>query len=178
MRLAAADRFELAKILVIPSANPPHKARTEQADYEHRYRMVELACEADPRLEPSRLEQPRPDGGRHYSFDTIQRVKQEYEFSGRLQFIIGRDAFEEIHLWHRWQEVVREVDFIVVSRPGGELTPDIVPPGVTARSLDGIRNPASSSEIRHRIKMGGSIGDMVPAAVAAYIREHRLYEVR
>ena len=45
-------------------------------------------------------------------------------------FVIGADAFEEIETWYRWRELLRKVDFIVVTRPGytydvpdGAITP-------------------------------------------------------
>ena len=52
---AARDAFALDRLLVIPAANPPHKNRAI-ASFEHRLRMVELACLGRHRLEPSRLE--------------------------------------------------------------------------------------------------------------------------
>ena len=55
---AAADRFDLAKILFVPAANPPHKPGGATASYEDRVRMVELACAIDPRFEVSRIEAP------------------------------------------------------------------------------------------------------------------------
>ena len=54
----AAEAFALDRVLFIPAANPPHKEAG--APYEDRFRMVELACAADPRFVPSRLEEGRP----------------------------------------------------------------------------------------------------------------------
>ena len=54
---AAADRFDLEKILFVPAANPPHKTGSGAvAPYEDRVRMAELACADDPRFEVSRIE--------------------------------------------------------------------------------------------------------------------------
>ena len=53
----AAEAFALDRVLFIPAANPPHKEAG--APYEDRFRMVELACDADPRFLPSRLEEGR-----------------------------------------------------------------------------------------------------------------------
>src|SRR3974390_2722675 len=103
MARAAADAFALDKVLFVPAGNPPHKEAS--TPYEHRFRMVELACAADPRLFASRL-----GGGREksYSIHTIERVKAG---GGQVYFIIGSDAFEEIATWHRWEDVIREVEF-------------------------------------------------------------------
>ncbi len=175
--ISVADAFALDKVLVIPSGNPPHKARTDQVEYEHRYRMVELACSTDLRLTPSRLEEPSADGQRHYSYDTIQNVRRDFEFDEPLRFIIGGDAFAEIHLWHRWREVVGEVEFLVVDRPGCSVDEAALPAGAKAQRHTGPLHPASSSEIRHRAKMGGTLADMAPARVCDYIWEHRLYQL-
>ena len=52
---AAADAFGLDRVYMVPAANPPHKA--SGTSFEDRYQMVELACQADPRLVPSRWEE-------------------------------------------------------------------------------------------------------------------------
>ncbi len=175
--VSVANAFHIDRVLVIPSGNPPHKTRDGQTDYEHRYRMVESVCSADTRLTPSRIEAPDESGKRHYSYDTIQKIKQQFAFDGSLRFIMGNDAFAEIRLWRRWEDIVREIEFIVVNRPGCGASGEPAPEGVRARRHEGPMNPASSSEIRHRIKIGGSLLDMVPADVCAYIREHRLYRL-
>ncbi len=85
----AAEAFALDRVLFIPAANPPHKEAG--APYEDRYRMVELACAADPRFLPSRLEEGRagtgPSGSvvpanspassmeKSYSIHTIERLR-------------------------------------------------------------------------------------------------------
>jgi nicotinic acid mononucleotide adenylyltransferase len=40
--------------------------------------------------------------------------------ASHLAFLIGADAFAEIRTWYRWQDVVRLVEFIVVTRPGSD----------------------------------------------------------
>src|ERR1700691_4507249 len=94
----AAEAFALDRVLFIPAANPPHKEAG--APYEDRFRMVELACAADPRFVPSRLAEDRAVS---YSIHTIERLKAPGE---SLLFIIGADAFAEIRSWRRWEDVV------------------------------------------------------------------------
>src|SRR5205085_10598113 len=107
--------LQLDRILVVPAARPPHKSRVTHAPYEHRVRMAELACEGNPRLEVSRLEEGTE---RSYSIDTIEKVRSTMPPSDKLFFLIGADAFAEIRTWRRWQDVIRAVGFIVVNRPG------------------------------------------------------------
>jgi nicotinate-nucleotide adenylyltransferase len=123
--------------------------------------MVEIACEADPLFEASRAEEG-PETS--YSIDTIERLEPDY-------FLIGADAFAEIRSWRRWEDIVRAVTFIVVSRPGAVYD---IPAGARVERLEDFELPISSSEIRRRLKMGDP--DVpVPEEVARYIHEHALY---
>jgi len=154
-------------VLFIPAGNPPHKHA--EASFEHRFRMVELACLADPCFIASRLEEGT---GKSYSIDTIERVKAENaDGDGALFFIIGSDAFAEIQTWRRWQDVIQAVEFIVVARPGHEITG---PPGARVHRLDSVELPISSSDIRDALARGESPAEL-PPAIAEYIRDHRLY---
>jgi len=171
---AAADRFDLTKILFVPAANPPHKPGGAIASYEDRVRMAELACAIDPRFEVSRIEAPvavlnKDSGLRSYSILTIEK----FQALGvkPLSFLIGADAFREIRTWHRWKDVVASVEFIVVTRPGANWE---IPPGAIVHELAGLDLPVSSSDIRRQVVEGAS-GIPVPKAVLRYIREHKLY---
>lgn len=171
MARAAADRFDLAKVLFIPAANPPHKPEGAAASYDDRVRMLELACAADPRFEVSRIEQ---GSSRSYSILTIERLQAEG--LGPLSFLIGADAFREIRTWHRWQDLLTRVEFIVVSRPGAGFGKSDAPPGAIVHELSGLQLPVSSSEIRARLRDG--VADVpVPAPVLRYIRARGLYGV-
>jgi nicotinate-nucleotide adenylyltransferase len=159
----AADTFALDRVLFIPAAHPPLKEAS--AGYDDRFRMVELACAADPRFIASRLEEGQ---GKSYSIHTIERVK---EMGGDVFFVIGADAFAEIQSWHRWRDVVASVDFIVVARPGHIYSS---PPGARVHRLETVALPVSSSEIRQVLARGERPAE-IPDAVADYIEAHQLY---
>jgi nicotinate-nucleotide adenylyltransferase len=127
--------------------------------------MVELACAGDPRLVPSRIEEGQ---GKSYSMNTIERVKAE---GGELFFIIGADAFADITIWHRAQDVIRSVEFVVVGRPGFKYE---VPAGARVHRLDTLELPVSSSRIREQLACGERVEEL-PKKVAEYIRENALY---
>ena len=103
--------------------------------------MTELACQVDPRFVASRLEAGE---GKSYSVDTVERVR---ELGEQPYFIIGADAFAEITSWHRWQDLVRLTEFIVVTRPGHQYA---TPPGARVHRLETVALPVSSSEIRQK----------------------------
>lgn len=164
MARLAADELGLDRVLFVPAGCPPHKEAA--TPYEDRYRMVEIACAADPRFAPSRLEE---GAEKSYSIHTIDRVKAQH--AGPLYFIIGSDAFAEIKTWFRWQDVIRAVQFVVVGRPGHSIDP---PSGAIVHRIDEVALPVSSSEIR-RLLAQGEMPPEVPRPVAEYIHERGLY---
>jgi nicotinate-nucleotide adenylyltransferase len=163
----AADQFHLDQVWFVPAAHPPHKSDQTGASYEDRCKMMELACKGHPRLVVSRLES---GAGKSYSIDTIERVRASGE---QPYFIIGADAFAEIATWHRWQDLVRLTEFIVVTRPGHQYAS---PPEARVHRLDTVALLDSSSEIRRKLA-AGDIPPELPHAVAQYIAEKGLYHL-
>ena len=161
----AAEQFALSQVLFVPAAHPPHKPESTGAGFEHRFRMVESACTADPRFVASRLEEGQQ---KSYSIHTIERLQAR---DVHLFFLIGSDAFSEIATWHRAAEVIARTEFIVVTRPGHTYA---TPPGARVHRLDTVALPVSSSEVRDKLSRGLTPQD-VPPAVGAYIRQHSLY---
>jgi nicotinate-nucleotide adenylyltransferase len=164
----AVVQYGLSSVLFVVAARPPHKVGAVHASYEHRMRMVELACARTPEFTPSRLEEYDEIS---YSITTIQRVKASAGPEAVVYFLIGADAFADIQTWHRWSDVVREVGFIVVTRPGHHYQ---APPGSTVFRLDTLAMPVSSSDIRARLAAGEEVAEL-PPAVMQYIRAHGLY---
>jgi nicotinate-nucleotide adenylyltransferase len=171
LRIAAeaADRFSLDQVLFVTSGNPPHKTPGTTTAYEHRHRMVELACTVDARFTPSRIEEGSETS---YSIRTIEKVKAMLPEGGKLLFLIGADAFAEIGTWYRSADVLAAVEFIVVSRPGYAYP---VPEGARVHRLETLALPVSSSQIRQGLQEGAREMDDLPGEVMAYARSHGLY---
>src|SRR5262249_19745329 len=105
-----------------------------------------------------------------YSITTVEKLLDAGE--GPLCFLIGADAFADIRQWHRWEDLIRLLEFIVVTRPGAHYE---IPPGARVHELTGIELRVSSSDVRDQLAdTGGSIS--LPQAVLAYIRRHDLYQ--
>ena len=165
---AALKRFALDRVLFVPARNPPHKESQSVTAYNHRFRMVEIACESNPRFIASRLEEGR---GRSYTVETLERFSSELGPEDRLFFLIGSDAFDEIRSWKRWQDVVTLTEFIVVTRPDHEY---LAPTPARVHPLNGLELPVSSSSIRSRLATGEATPEL-PKEVRAYIEAHGLY---
>jgi nicotinate-nucleotide adenylyltransferase len=164
----ALAQFSLTRVLFVAAAHPPHKADAAVTPYEHRFRMVELACAGEPAFAASALE---AGAARSYSIRTIERVRRELAPRDRLFFLIGADAFAEIGSWRRAGKVIRAVEFIVVTRPGHGYQS---PPGAVVHRLDTLALPVSSSEIRRKLAAGLEPEELDPRVIA-YIRDHTLY---
>ncbi|MGH9392082.1 MAG: nicotinate-nucleotide adenylyltransferase, partial [Vicinamibacteria bacterium] len=177
------------KVLFVPAATPPHKA-SPVTEAHHRFGMLERALSGEPFFEVSRLELDR--GGRSYTIDTLEAFAAESKDS-RFFFVTGTDAFSEIRTWKSWQKLLDSHWFVVHERPGFPIedVQDVLPEGTDSRVLEEselepeteprvlfLRRPmlqVSSTEIRRSIRENRSIRFLVPDAVAAYIRENRLY---
>lgn len=164
---AARDTYDLDRVLLIPAANPPHKSGAS-ASFEHRYQMLELAICRHKALESSRLE---AGNARSYSIHTIEKLRELIDPDDQLYFIIGADAFAEIRTWHRWQDVVAAVEFVVVSRPGWGYE---IPNGARVHELPDVLLPVSSSDIRTALAHGRRPLEL-PDAVYDYILRNKLY---
>lgn len=164
----AARQYALDRVLFVPASHPPHKGGAAVAPYEDRVRMLELACQGEPLFEVSRLEEGEQVS---YSIHTIEKVRSQLQPGDELFFLIGADAFRDIHTWHRWEDVIRLVNFIVVARPGHNYA---LPAGARVFPLETVVLPISSSDLRARLAAGEQPAEL-PPAVLAYIREKGLY---
>jgi len=166
-------RFDLDRIVFVPSARPPHKIQSPMTESVHRYRMTELAIRGNPHFEVSDCEIQRP--GASYTVDTVKHFRRVYGRDCELFFIMGGDSIFEIDTWKNPEEIVNDCTVIVTSRPGFDLS------GINDRfkekviSTDVTRIGISSTMIRERIRDGGSIAGLVPEAVETYIRKEGLY---
>ena len=124
---AAQRACKLGRIYFVPADVPPHKQRLPITPFHHRYAMLALALRGQKAFIPSLIEsrddglgneagrrEPRPN----YTIDTVRRFRKLLPKGDRLFFLIGIDAFVDLPTWYKPAELAKEVEFIVVSRPG------------------------------------------------------------
>ncbi len=117
IRIAEAirDAFGLDEIVVIPSANPPHKDTTGMADAGDRLAMTRLAFAQRPGFSVSDKELRRE--GRSYTIDTVSDFLTSLPENDTLYLIMGLDAFLEIDTWKSHMALMALVPIIVIRRP-------------------------------------------------------------
>ena len=181
--LLAAEEARVAlhldRVLFAPAGTPPHKQGHSILPVTHRLAMVRLAIADNPAFVVSTVDVDRP--GPHYTVDTIRLLRDEWGTDAEETFfIMGADSLAHLLTWHRPDRLVELCRLAVVTRPGyradlAELKAAL--PGISQR-LDWVKMPVlgiSSSDLQRRVREGRSIRYQVPAAVAKYVAEHKLY---
>lgn len=170
---AAADELKLDKLLVIPSCIPPHKIAAKLADGQERLEMCRLAFSCDPRFEVSPMELER--GSRSYTVETLRELKALYPDS-ELYFIVGSDMLESFDKWYLWQEILSLSVLCAASREEG-YSPDLSRFGKLAERIKIITlDPLEVSSTQIRNSADEVSPELLDPKVAAYIREHGLYD--
>lgn len=194
------ERAALDRVLFIPTGDPPHKPTQSLASVQDRLEMVRLAVDAQPFFSVSDIEARR--AAKSYSIDTVRLLRAEYGAETELFFIVGLDAFGDVGEWKQASELIREIHFIVVSRPGmtfSGLARMTWLPAMDPERLAGFETgpgdrldlpltsqttlillrlppcPISASDIRARLRKGESVANLLPDPVESYILCHELY---
>lgn len=116
LRLAVQmrDQLGLEKILLIPSARPPHREQPAVGPGQ-RAKWIRQACAREPGLWLDDRELTRP--GLSYTVETLESLRADYPQSP-LCLIMGNDVLSSLESWHRWREVFDLAHIVAVPRPG------------------------------------------------------------
>ena len=197
LRVAAAlaEHLGVTQMRMLPCALPPHREQPE-VSAEQRLAMLELAIKGQPMLRADGLELHRQ--GPSYSIDTVVQVRREIADQVPLFFCLGMDALTGLSSWHRWRELLDHCHIVVCSRPGW-LPPNREPLANWINQnrcddLNAVKNcdrghiyfcdqvnlDLSSTAVRENLRenpeQSSCIADMIPLAVASYIKQHQLYK--
>ena len=167
------DNFNFDKILFIPSHKPPHKDYEDKMSL-HRYRMVEIATRNNPHFEVSDIEFKR--NNKSYTYDTMVELYKLYNVEGKINFIIGTDAFKQIEDWYKTEKLKELVDFIVFVRENDNVNLDYSKTkgyNFCFAKMNFI--DISSTDLRNRVKNQKSIKNLVTREVEEYIDKNGLY---
>lgn len=170
------DNYGFDKILFIPAYKPPHKDYDDNMS-EHRLNMVKLACEYNPKFEVSDIEYKH--NGKSYSYLTALELYNKYDIDGRINFIIGTDAFEKIDTWYETEKFKELVDFIVFVRENELKNPkfdELKNKGYNFEFTNMDFIDISSTELRRKIKDNEPVDELITDKVKGYIVENALYK--
>jgi len=189
------EAFNLDRLLLIPSAHPPHKERRDMAEAIDRLKMVDLAVQNVPFLEACNIELTRPAPS--YTIDTLRYFHNHSDPRSAIYFVVGIDAFSEINTWKSYRELLATAHFIVMTRPGprvknlqGFIHTNISSQYEYRPESNEYRHPQwysifcfdithldiSATQIREKVRLGRSIRFLVPDAVEYFIMKKGLYK--
>ena len=168
----AMEQRELDRVLFIPAAAAPLKPHAPKASAEDRLAMVSRAIAGEPQFEALDYEIAR--GGTSYSIETAQEIERRYDDS-ELYWILGGDQVQQLHNWHRIEELAQTVEFIYFERGEPFKRPSHLPDSIAIHPLQPRRIDVSSSEIRDRLEKGSIAKYFLPDGVLDYIKARNLY---
>ncbi len=165
------EELNLDKLLIIPTAVPPHKEAENIASGEDRLKMCELAFENIG--EVSDIELAR--GGRSYTVETLESLKEIYT-DAEFYFLVGSDMLLCFRRWYRYEDILSMCTLCATDRDNAESCRD-ADNELFEKIIfcDFPKTVVSSSEVREKLKKKEDILHLVPQKVEKYIKEKGLY---
>lgn len=171
--------MSLDRVLFIPAGRPWFKADQDLTGDHHRLEMVQLATVDNPCFTVSDMEVRRD--GATYTVDTLTELRGEMGEGVGFYVILGTDALNELHRWHRPCDVLDMATVVGVARAGAGA--------IDRAALESIRDGASdevvivcgplvdisAADIRRRMAEGLKARGLIPQAVEDYAMRHGLY---
>lgn len=177
---AFMEQMWLDVLYVIPTGNTPHKQMDGEVTSAQRLRMCELAFEGVEGVIVSDMEMRRE--GKSFTVDTLEALSGE---DRRLFLLLGTDMMLTLGQWRNPARIFELCYPVYVRRESDKaLDEEIVQKiaeynqkyGKVVRRIVTDPIEVSSTEIRTAIRAGQGVEHLVPARVAAYIKENGLYQ--
>ena len=140
--------------------------------FSHRVAMLETLLRPYPNMKVNRVEERL--GKVSYMIETVVALKKEHP-TLEPSLLVGADVLRELPRWHRIEELMREVRFVAVGRPGAHL-PNPLSNGV--QLLPVTLPEISSTQLREALAAASSTTGLLARSVAAYVEAHGLYGPR
>lgn len=163
------SQCDLDEIWFIPTAIPPHKINKVITPDEKRIEMVRKAITDHPFFSMSLIEFER--SGRSYTIDTVKELKLKFP-NDKFFFIIGADMINDLTNWKSIDELVEDIPFIGVKRPGYVINS---PYQDRIIQIEIPQLEISSSMLRERFRNSDNTRYLVPECVREYIEVNRVY---
>lgn len=177
VRTLAAE-LSLDGVVLMPTAQPPHKLKTDLAPAAHRLAMCRLAAADCPGVTVSDWEIRQ--GGASFTADTLDALRREYP-EAQWYLIVGADMFLTLDTWWRFADIAAAATLCTVPRDDVsrerllDTAARLTAQGARCVVADMPKVAVSSTEVRRRVRGGESIRGLVPPAVEEYIMEENLY---
>lgn len=192
--MLVADEIACDRVLYVPAAINPLKAKTPPTPQEHRLAMLEIALRDQPRASISTIELERD--GPSYFVDTLEEIAEQEEDAGDAEgrsgatrrFLIGADQAVQFHRWRSWERILELAEPAVMLRPPWDEasfhaalteagTDESARDAWMRRIVIAPLRDIDGTTIRRLLREGEDVSHLLDPAVLAYIHRHGLYGV-
>lgn len=153
----ALDVLDIDKLIIVPAWRNPFKPSVI-ADGAIRFDWLKTIFGSFGKVEISDFEITQ-----NRSVFTIETVEHFAQKGDEIYLIIGADNLENLHRWHRYEELNQRVKWVVASRD--EIT---IPEGMIHLSVD---VPISSTDIRRTLTSLG-LESKLESKILTYYKEN------
>ena len=170
------DNMEFDMILFVPAYKPPHKEFDDDLA-NHRFEMVKLAIDGEPAFNISNIEYQNSRFS--YTYLTLLELTKRYRIEGKINFIIGSDAFFNLEGWYEAEKLKALAEFLVFPRDkeiDKKRFLNMQKRGYKFKLLNMEFIDISYSTLRERIKQSKPVDKLIQPKVLEYIRENELYK--
>ena len=201
-----AKLLQLDELLLIPSGEPwqknsgitPTPVRlqlTEAAGIDLARAFLYLNIPTQIGIDRMEIDRAGPS----YAIDTVTALRERFGSEASLTWLMGADSLISLPTWNSWEELIRQVNFVVASRPNHDLDAEISPEVRALLADHQIQDPhalenspygliyidnklsinLSSTELRKRLKSGpqGSLeSEQIPSHTLEIITNLGLYQ--
>lgn len=176
------------EVIMVPNKVPPHREQP-QASGEQRLTMLQLATRDLDGISASDIELRQE--GTSYSARTVTQLKQQHP-EIRLTWAMGTDAWNSFDRWHTPEEILKQCNLLVITRPGDSARKDgwlgtllrdrhCNLSGLMQKTDGAVCHQAwpeldiSASDLRRSLMRGDNIAFLTPDPVLEYIKQQQLY---
>ena len=171
---AVFKELKLSEMLIIPTAQSPHK-QTAEISFEDRAEMCRIAFENDKGFVISDIEKQL--GGTSYTINTVRALKEIYPKNTEFYLIIGGDMLFYFEKWYRHEALLKECHVVAAARDNDSYA-DMLEYANELGRVKVLNLPVieiSSTELRNKLSKGENCGDMIDQKVMEYISERGIY---
>ncbi|MBR6651217.1 MAG: nicotinate (nicotinamide) nucleotide adenylyltransferase [Clostridia bacterium] len=170
------DGVGLDKLIIMPAGIPPHKAVLDPIPNEKRFEMSKIAFSEIGEVSDYEMNKE----GASFTYLTVRWLKTRYD--GDIYLCMGEDMFLCLDKWREARELFSschivclkrdESSYLEIERKKNEFEREY-DADITVLSYEPL--PASSTEIREKIKKGENLDLLLSDKVAEYILNNKLY---
>ena len=166
------DNYFSDEVWLVITPQNPEKKFIKISNFDHRYKMAQIATNKIDNVNPSKAEQDLPTP--NYTIDTLNHISEKYK-NYEFSLIIGQDNFEKFNSWKSYERIIENYKILIYPRIGTDKKPEI---GILKNivHLEGATVDVSSSEVREKIENKNSVKNYLNEDVLNFIIENNLYE--